>query len=269
MVAPEIVEAILNFRKAVKPMAHNEENPHDGYAYVSIDKYYAEIARVANDVGLVWRTKEGEFDFLPGQGRNHDRTWIKCVFNYDLMVGQAIAEDYMKVTIISPIQGPQTTGQLYSYADKVFMRVLGCCVTGEKDADANPTKPARDSDLNLDTAEKTAPAQPSNVVPLHDKDTGEILEGPLSPEERELVVREKDGMPLIDTRKITDENKAKAVGMVETIFKVFIGSVKTKAKLRDWHAENLPVIEKIKKLDPAAGDRIKALFTSHNQALIK
>lgn len=259
----EIAEAVLAFRKAIKPIAHDANNPHDNYDYVSIDKYYAEVARTATEVGLIWRTRELTYDTVDNMGRGRDRTYIKCVFGYDLMANGAEAEDYMRVTILSPLAGPQTTGQLYSYADKVFMRVLGCVVTGEKDADAIKQEAVE----SPPSRPQTSP--PTNVVPLHDKDTGEILgldldESPPVGVEADMIVREKDGLPLIDTRKVAAGD---AVGMVEAIFKRFLPDVKTHPKLRDFYAENLAAIEKVKQFDPMAYDRIKGLFTQQKQAI--
>lgn len=277
-VPKEIAEAILAFRKAIKPMAHDANNPHDNYDYVSIDKYYAEVGRTATEVGLVWRTRELSFDMLDNMGRSRDRTYVKCVFGYDLMANGAEAEEYMRVTIISPMAGPQTTGQLYSYADKVMMRVLGCVVTGEKDADAIKQEVIESAPMVVPPAPKVVPLAlpvPNNVLPMHNKDTGEILDkdldlDDLTPKgveemaEKDLISRERDGLPMIDTRKIA---AGPAIGIIEGIFSRFLPGCKTQPQLRDFYAENLAAIEKVKQYDPMAYDRIKGLFTKQKQAI--
>lgn len=256
----EIIAVIKDIRAKVKPIAHDADNQHGGYTYVSIDKYYQTIGKIANDAGLVWRTREIAFDFLEGQGRSRDRTYVKAKFAYDLYHGDHAFPDYMTVTILNPIDGAQTTGQLYSYADKVFMRVAFCVVTGEKDADAN-----RQEEINVSPARPThSPAgEPMGFVgneylpigppevPPHDPETGELL-----PAKEEVVSRIKDDLPLIDTRKV-DVNGVK---IIEEIFNQFLPQINSRAKLTDYHAENLAAIEKVNQYDPAAYGRIKAMF---------
>lgn len=265
----EIIDAVLAFRKSVKRMAHDEKNNHDGYAYVSIDKYYEQVASVATGVGLAWKSKEVAYDFVPGMGGRGDRTFVKVTFSYDVMAGGETAEDYGRVTILSPISGAQTAGQLFSYADKVFMRTLGCVATGEKDADANPTE---DFTPRNSTPKGVDPILGGGTPP-HDPVTGEITDLSLDDEPKkeaaepngDVVLKEKDGLPIIDTRKVT----APEVALVEKIFERYLKTIKTKSKLRDWHAENIAAMEKIKTFDPAAYDRIKLAFNTHNKSLAK
>lgn len=281
----EITEKVLATRKAVKTLKHDETNPHGGYTYVSIDTYYEKIASVAAEQGLIWRTRETSFELVPNQGKEKNRTYVKASFAYDLMVGAAEALDYMAVTIISPIDGPQTTGQLFSYADKVFMRVAFCVSTGEKDADATRQEPIDistkkgDDPLDLMSATSTVlkdsighPVQANNAPPVDskgnplegDKVTGEILE--LPPYQAALAPKFKDGLPLVDTRKLDNE---KAVTTIIEIFKVFVPHIQTKAKITDYHAENLAAIEKAEKLVPGSKATIGAIFRAQVDKVTK
>lgn len=265
----KITEAILRFRGNVKRMTHDEQNKHDSYSYVSIDKYYEQVAPIATKAGLAWRGREVSFDMVPGMGARGDRTYVKVTFSYDLMADGETAEDYTRITILSPISGPQTTGQVYSYADKVLMRTLGCVSTGEQDADALPTEEVRSTPVKDDPIMGAA-----STLPDHDPITGEIKDTGLSLDDpapvqsgpnADIIMKEKDGLPILDTRKIGEAE----VALVEKIFERYIKEVKTKPKLRDWHAENLAAMEKIKKIDPSSAGRIKALFNAHNSTLTK
>lgn len=280
-IAKEIIEAVLTVRKNITSISKDAKNQHGGYNYVSIDTYYEKIATVATAAGLVWRTREISFDLIANQGRTKDRTYVQSKFSYDLMCKDKSALDYMSVTILSPIDGPQTTGQLFSYADKVFMRVAFCVATGEQDADdikQEPISLTAHSKAELD--EFLQPLKQSTTLPIagqnssanddlslddpeHDPETGELIPPGLHKDHMEVVSKVKDDLPLIDTRKISPE----AIATIEAIFTTFMPKVKSSAALRDWHAENLAAIEKVKNHDPAAHDRIKAAFNSYNKKL--
>lgn len=278
-IAKEIIDAVLVVRKGITSISKDAKNPHGGYNYVPIDTYYEKISSVATAAGLAWRTREISFDLIPNQGKNKDRTYVQSKFAYDLMAKDKVAGDYMSVTILSPIDGPQTTGQLFSYADKVFMRVAFCVATGEADADdikqepislTAHTKADLDDFLTPPTPKQAASAEPLKVDddlslddPEHDPETGEILPEGLHKDHMEVVSKIKDDLPLIDTRKVAPE----AIETIEAIFTTFMPKIKSPGALRDWHAENLAAIEKVKTHDPAAHDRIKTAFNTYNKKL--
>lgn len=268
-VPKEIVEKILECRRAIKALGQDDFNPHGGYKYVSIDKYYTAIARTLTEKGLVWRCRETLFELVPNQGKSKDRTYVKSSMNYDVMVGQHMASDYMKITIVQPIDGAQTTGQLYSYADKVFMRVAFHVATGEKDespaiVDGDGGKPepmVSGVDDILEPQGNEAHQRPEETP--HDPDTGVVVE--LGEDQKELAPKMKGGLPVLDTRKVEQD----AVNTIELIFKTFMPLVKTKSALADWHAENLAALEKVAKIDPDARARIKVMFNERNTKLGK
>lgn len=282
-VSKDIIEAVLTVRKNATSIKKDAKNQHGGYNYVSIDTYYEKIASVATQAGLIWSTKETNFELIPNQGRSKDRTYVRSTFSYSLMVKDQVAENYMSVTIVSPIDGPQTTGQLFSYADKVFMRVAFCVPTGEVDADDMKQEPitttAQTTDSFLSPAQTTimvagqnsnddglslddGPSPKGDETP-HDPATGEIIPEGLHKDHMEVVSRVVDDLPMLDTRKVSQE----AVSVIEAIFTTFMPKIKSPSKLQDWHAENLAAIEKVKTHDPAAHDRIKAEFTKYYKAL--
>lgn len=268
-VPKEIVAAVMAVRSNVKSLKKDDKNIHGGYTYVSIDSYYENIVPIANKAGLVWRTREASYDLLKGQGKNHDRTHVRAHFIYDLFCGAAVAMDYMEVTIISPTDGAQTTGQLFSYADKVFMRVAFGVSTGEKDADANDqqpmmSKPASSPSLDpkLDGIQEMPTFDKGNgALDTHDLLTGEVtppaVPDPLAPNAEVLAPKKnKTGDPIIDTRQVGSASAE----LVFQIFRTWLPTIKTKTQLTNWYAENLPTIEKVKTFDPTMHESIKEIF---------
>lgn len=271
MPAPkEIIEAIKKVRGEVGSIKHDASNPHGEYTYVSIDRYYEKVGKAVTAAGLIWRTREVAFDIIDNVAKDKTRAHVKAKFAYDLYHGATEFLDYMTVTIISPVDGAQTTGQVYSYADKVFMRVTFCVVTGEKDADANAQesltveRKGSSSTANdfLESPKAAADPKPSAPLPPHDKATGEVLD--LPPYQATLAPSFKDGLPLIDTRKLEDE---KAVKTIIEIFKVFLPGITTKAKATDWHALSVPAIEKAEKISPGSKEFIAGLFKARIAAI--
>ena len=263
----EVIEAIKNVRSKMVSLKQDSENKHGGYNYVSIDTYYEKVSKVATEAGVVWRTRELTFDLVPNQGKGKDRTYVQSKFAFDVYYGSSSIEDYMSVTVFSPYDGPQTTGQLFSYADKVFMRVAFCVSTGEKDADDINQEPVNIKTTKADPLldDLTVTPKANGVVP-HDPLTGE-LDDPGVHETLELSVEQTDvaptfdeGLPLMDPKKIAG---IKAVQMIKEIFNTFLPSVKTKTKLTDWYAVNLAAIEKADKVIPGTKKEISAMFRVH------
>lgn len=253
----EIVEAVRSLRSKITRMAHDANNPHASYRYVSIDKYYEHVAKMITAEGLIWRVEETNYELIPHQGKNKDRTYAKVTFKYGLYKGSSSWEDYTRLTILSPVEGPQTTGSVVSYAEKVFMRTLATVPTGEDDADAS----APEKDLQVVRSEGPDPLLDEDPTPDYDPETGEIppKDFPIPDQQRELVSTFKDNLPVVGTKPIQTD---KHVAMVEQIFTTFMPLVKSKQVLTDFHAENIAALEKVKTLDPAAHDRIKALFNN-------
>lgn len=249
-VTNEIIDAIHALRTKVKRMGHDADNAHASYGYVSIDKYYETVAKMITAEGLVWRMRETNYEIVIG---TTGKANAKVTYKYDLYKGSSSMEDYTQMTVLLPITGAQTTGSAVSYAEKVFMRTLGCVPTGEEDADAQAPEPVAVPKAVEPKPIAVTPEQQQTVQPAHDPDTGEIFGG--------------DGeAPNWTPKQIADE---KAVGMIEEIIKTFMPGVKTTAELTDWHAVNIAAFEKVKSLDPAANDRIKALFNDKFKELKK
>lgn len=284
-VPPEVVAAVLEVRKKMKSLVKEDTNRHGGYNYVSIDSYYEGILPVTNEAGLIWRTREVAYDLVEGQGGTKNHTYVRARFIYDLFKGGAAAMDYMAVTIFAPVAGAQTTGQLFSYADKVFMRVAFGVPTGEKDADDNApeqvtsVRPPQGMTLSLADPVNPPPSTPqiagtlarqavSPPLPPHDLQTGEIKAAAPATEraagEAKIAPKQtKEGLPIVDTREVNKD----AVDMIFQIFQKFMPTVRTSSQLLDFHAENLAAIEKVKTIDPSKHDAIKGLFNERHAKL--
>lgn len=294
-VPAEIVAAILAVRKDMKSIKKDEFNPHDRYDYVSIDRYYEQVATMASAAGLIWRAREKSFELVENQGGKKDRTYARAAFIYDLFVSGACSMDHMTITIFAPVAGAQTTGQLYSYADKVFMRTTFCVPSGEKDADATETeelrnRPATDpfpipsvtqftglpltvpsgiADLSMTTpTPQEDDLKPPSFLqrpvpgafqraPTHDAD-GVVYDSDLCPSY-------SDGLPVASVGAI---NAAAAETLYE-IFRTFMPKIKSQAKLTQWHGENLPAFEAVEKINPTIHLKIKGLFRDKFEELRK
>lgn len=232
----EIVKAILSTAKAVGTLGKAAVNPHGGYNYVSIDKFYESVARIANDNGLNWVLRETQFEVLSSIGKTGA---IRVNYAVDLMheAGE-MQRDFSQVSIIHPIQGAQTVGSSMSYADKVVMRQLFKVPTGEKDIDADetdnraldlgPTKPAPKVSVDIDPP---APAN-GNAIP-----------------------------------KIAVPGEEANWDAVEEIFKNFIPNCHTTDGLKEFWSENIKAIEALKEGHPKMHKRVVELFTNRKNEL--
>lgn len=294
-VPAEIVAAILSVRKDMTSIKKDEFNPHDRYDYVSIDRYYEKVATMASKAGLIWRAREKSFELVENQGGKKDRTYARAAFIYDLFVGAACSMDHMTITIFAPVAGAQTTGQLYSYADKVFMRTTFCVPSGEKDADATETEEVRARPVAdpfpvpsvpqftnppRGMTEGTAgPAQTHNGASTDDLRPPAFLQRPV-PErfqkvpthdadgvvyDTDLCPSYADGLPIASAPKVDD----KAAEILYEIFRTFMPKIKSQGALTKWHGENLPALEKVEKVSPTVHLKIKALFRDKFEELRK
>ena len=296
----EIVAAIVAVRGAITSIKPDAENKHDNYVYVSIDSYYEKVSTVATKAGLIWRAREKSFELIDNQGARRDRMYVRATYVYDVFVGANEVLDYMTVTVFMPVVGPQTTGQLYSYADKVFMRTTFCVPTGEKDADdvasaaypqdvteryADPlaSQPPRVINREPRSLYQTippaidSPAAQYTATQQSDLTPPDFLKRPV-PErfqktpthdadgvvyDNDLAPAYVDGLPLFDKDKVD----AEACATILHIFETFMPMVKSQAKLTQWHTENVPVMEVVQKIDPNAHTKIKSLFRNRFEAL--
>lgn len=265
-----LLDAILETRAGVPLLGKNARNEFQAYNFVSIDQFYEKVKPVANKAGLIWRARMVEWKVNLDLGK-HGSVEALVAFDMYHKSGAAI-ENYMAVPIINSLVGAQTTGQVMSYAEKVFMRAAFGVATGEADADQtdqaafsqeNKTRrgPAVQRGVPGGEAVSAKPdgrdtgGDGGGEVPAHDPVTGEVQEG--IPETEGLASRANpDQLPIFDTKKFSDKN----VELVVKVFETWMDKPKTVKALRNWFAENVPTIEKIKAIDPAAAADLTEKF---------
>lgn len=127
-VLAKIVQAIQAVIIALPKLEKTERNNHANYTYASIDDFYEIVAKTAAKKGLNWVGREIAHDF------KGDTAAVTFSFRLYYKDGSVI-DDFFQITIYHPLRGPQMSGSVASYADKVFMRQTYKVQTGEPDAD--------------------------------------------------------------------------------------------------------------------------------------
>lgn len=250
-VSPKIIDAVLAVRKNVKKLSHNATNPHANYKYASIDKYYTDVVPLANEAGLVWKTRQTKYVYLPNMGKGRDRTWVEVGFAFDLYASGAEALDYATATVVLPLEGAQTTGQTFSYAEKCFMRSAFSVPTGEGDADSEPAE--RDG------------AMGAPPLPAHDPLTGELAVTTSDVSDVLSSTSTEGEDPVFDPRKVS----SKGVDTILEIVRHWLPDIKTRVQLRDWNANNVAAFEAVQRFSPEKREKLRALMNARNVELTK
>ena len=151
-VPPSIAAAIIAVKKRIRQLGADENNPHGGYKYVSVDKFYASIGPMMAEAGLALLIDEVETDVKEGSS---GKPWLFARYALRFMhESGAVAPPLMR-SIAMPISGPQAFGAAQSYIEKQFIRQVMKIPTGEKDAD--------------ETAQnEVPPPRQQRAVPRHD-----------------------------------------------------------------------------------------------------
>lgn len=273
-----VIEAVLMVRKKVTTLKKDQNNEYSGYMFVGIDTYYEKVRPLADAVGLVWRPHIIEWNLDQTLGK-HGSAIAKVRIDLYLVIddGPPIPfEDYMTVPIFNALAGAQTTGQVMAYAEKVFMRHAFDVPTGESDGDDTDQRLFSQENKTQPSGGRLGAAGPKPFPTLgpgesFDTKTGEIKAAPVatastghSDENPSMAVegdvkdrKNSDDLPVIDTRSITSKNLA----IVAKIFETWMDKPKNKRALRNWYAENVPALEKIKSMDPVLGTEVGMMFT--------
>ncbi len=142
-IPPCIAAAIIAVKKRIRQLGADENNPHGGYKYVSVDKFYASVGPLMAEAGLALLINEVETDVKEGSS---GKPWLFARYELRFMhESGAVAPPLMR-SIAMPISGPQAFGAAQSYIEKQFIRQVMKIPTGEKDADEtaqNETPPPR------------------------------------------------------------------------------------------------------------------------------
>jgi hypothetical protein len=257
---PNIAAAMIKIAQAVPQLGKADRNAFAKYNYVSIDKYYEGIAKLAAANGIMWQPREIHTAIESNVGKDGA---LRITYAFDLYheSGDAI-EEFSKFTILHPIQGAQTAGSALSYADKLFMRSAFKVVTGEQDADASDP-----DDLKIKEKVKQEPAAKEVLKAFPDAEIVDVRpKGANAPDpspETEVTERiDEDGFNVFK-HDATDYN---------TIAKIFLRVAPTAATqddLRKFWTINMGVIERMQQEAPKLYTKVKDEFTKRRTALKK
>lgn len=234
----EVAAAILATTRAVGTLGKAAVNPHGGYKYVSIDKFYETVARIASDNGLNWTLREVDFRVMPEVGKTGA---VKATYEVDLIHASGCKlHAFSCLSVIHPIQGAQTVGSAMSYADKIFMRQTFKVSTGEKDIDADETD---NSALDL------GPSRPAKA------------------ERREKAAEPADDRPR--SQKVAfdpdDADGEKVVACFDPVV-----HFATDSEMLKWAwSDNILAIEWLKNNHPDGHKRVVEMFTARKNELKK
>lgn len=256
---PNIAAAMIKIAQAVPQLGKADRNQFAKYNYVSIDKYYEGIAKLAAANGIMWQPREIHTVIEKDVGKDGA---LRITYAFDLYheSGDCI-EEFSKFTILHPIQGAQTAGSALSYADKLFMRSAFKVVTGEQDADASDP-----DDLKIKERVKQDPAVKEVLKAFPDAQIVDVspkganaLEGA----EAEVTDRIDDDGFNIFKSDATDFN---------TIAKVCIRiapTAESESDLMRFWTVNMGVIDRMKNEAPKLYAKVKDEFTKRRAALKK
>jgi hypothetical protein len=282
-IPPVIATAVLTVQMKLGILGKEDKNEYQNYAFVSIDKYYETVARVATEHGLSWFCQETE----PAKIVNFGEGKAALLYNYQFTMffrdGEVVPV-YDRISIFHPLQGAQTSGSAASYAEKLFMRKAFKVVTGEKDADAvdqdfGGTNPGP-ADLDLSPPDPTPEPSPSNVkkAPEEPKLAPEKV-SPVSkdPSPKAPAPVEKTGTDEISNPAdyvITDEDGTTVIkeikepevadwSLVFNVFETFLPDCKSMKDTKEFWTKNTKAIELLKDGDPKAHKKLVAMFKEH------
>lgn len=187
-VSLSILQKIGEVTDQVPSLKKTERNDDARFNFVSIDVFYDQVARLANEIGLNWITVEEGIEIIP---LPDGQLVVAQKFRFDLFdyTTGDFAEGYSRLTIPAPFSDAQTAGISLSYADKAFMRTAFKVVTGEKDAD-HYAKPRQKKAEAQAPRESNARQEPRQEQPQEPK---EARQADPAPEPK--VDKKKPGRP--------------------------------------------------------------------------
>lgn len=128
----EVAAAIVAVKAKVRAIGYDEKNPHGGYPYVSVDKFYALIGPLMAAEKLFLWVDEESSEVKEGARGN---PWLFVRYAMRFAHGSGAVSSPVHRSLAQPISGPQSYGAAQSYIEKQFLRQVFKVPTGEKDAD--------------------------------------------------------------------------------------------------------------------------------------
>lgn len=125
----KLAKSIVALALEIEPLKKESRNDDAKFNFVSIDEYYAKVARLAMQRGIYWAMSE-----LHAEPNGE---YIYTTYNVELYDTEhnLADESFCTLSVAHPFQGAQTSGSSLSYAEKAFMRTAFKIVTGEPDGD--------------------------------------------------------------------------------------------------------------------------------------
>jgi hypothetical protein len=132
-----VLKKIISVASAIHGLKKTTENAHARYKYVPIDDFYREAASICKAGGLLWSIRETACEHVGHtKTRGGDVPVFKYTYEFDMFTEEGMIKNYTSLSVLHPLQGPQTSGSALSYAEKMMMRTTFKIATGEEDADA-------------------------------------------------------------------------------------------------------------------------------------
>jgi hypothetical protein len=258
---PNIASAMVRIAQAIPQIGKADRNQFARYNYVSIDKYYEAVAKIAAANGILWQPREVAHEIIPNVGKDGS---VKTTYAFDLYHESGdLIEEFSKFTILHAIQGAQTAGSAASYADKLFMRTAFKVITGEEDADAtNPEdlKIRAKSDTNVKEVMKTFPD--AEITEVRAKPEKGATSTDPSPHMAVISHLNKDGQSIIKT----DTKDWKSV---KHVLQLGLNACDTVGLVRSLWSDNIGVIEKMEVDDKATHAEVRTIFNTRRDELKK
>jgi hypothetical protein len=171
-VPPEIAAAIIKIEGQIKQLGSDERNPHGGYGYVSVDKFYAIVGPLMAEAGLALLINETSSEIRAGDS---GKGWLFVQYELQFMHVSGVMSPVLRRSCALPISGPQAYGAAQSYIEKQFLRQVFKIPTGDRDADdtaQNEDAPAR----RFESRGAQASRYPSRSTGALEKASTEALE---------------------------------------------------------------------------------------------
>jgi hypothetical protein len=245
----KFLTALLKIAQEVPNLEKENKNAYGKYSYVSIDDYYSKVAKIAHNNGINWVIKENVVQLLGNA--------IQFSYGFDVYSSDGeMVENFTAFSVIHPIQGAQSSGSAASYAEKLFMRTVFKCRTGEPDADdTDPDAINKASAAAI--AKKFAPAKSS--APTKQGVSKTITEEALEAGEKNV-----EGEIILNQRKIFGEEGSSDLGVMIAVeaAKIFALECKTENQLKRFKSRNDDVWQAVRDADPAAYKEIATALTN-------
>ena len=129
----EVLAAIAKAMGAVKRIARDGKNTHDGYGFASIDSFLAAVNPICAEAGIIIHMDEVATEDFTRKSKFGESPWMRVRFSIAVMhvSGQGLPPVTRSVEVLR--NGAQAYGSAQSYALKQFLRALLLIPTGDKD----------------------------------------------------------------------------------------------------------------------------------------